>query len=225
YEDAATKNYVDSLLSKQKYSLVNNNITALDTSSTKNIVLASTKTVLIDPVTNTNTELFISGNKALHGPNQQFFFSPNGVVVRSSNDIRIADKLYLDHTYATYDLDSNDKITFKYLIDDSSSETIILNSNDTISFFVGDDILAVEFTGIDTETATLIIDGVSFTIGNVSEQFVFDIGGTREYTFTLIGEEYLTTPPINGNSYIIRYDGIGSLLFSVNEPAAGTNGL
>ena len=70
-----------------------------------------------------------------------------------------------------------------------------------------------EFTGDLLETATVILGGQNFVVGNIDNQFVWDVGGTNQHTFTYLGES--VSQIANSIEYKITWNGFGSLLFIV----------
>ncbi len=81
--------------------------------------------------------------------------------------------------------------------------------------------IGVRFTGEPGETATVVLnpdDPVTptqylYIVKNVAGSFVWDFGGLDEHTFTVIGETYIQNA--GGILYTIKYDGLGSLRFTV----------
>ena len=71
----------------------------------------------------------------------------------------------------------------------------------------------ITYTGIDGTTAIVTVNGTDFTIGNVSEDFVWDISGGGQHTFTFIGESIVRN--VGLLSFTVVWDGFGSLLFTV----------
>jgi photosystem II stability/assembly factor-like uncharacterized protein len=139
-------------------------------------------------------------------PYDCYFSSDSGLTVKTIP--QKGDNLYWNNL--NYQLDSNDEVDLVYLVNQKyvnamSGGTYTLTTNN----------LVIKFNGNSGSTATIIISGTSFTIGNVAGQFVFDIGGTQEHTFTTIGESYLVS--VNGTDYKIIWDGFGSLIFSVEK--------
>ena len=69
------------------------------------------------------------------------------------------------------------------------------------------------FTGESGTTAYVILSGYTATVANSGGSFVWDLGGTQEYTFTFPTEFISVT--YNGTVFSIMWDGTGSLLFSI----------
>ncbi len=105
----------------------------------------------------------------------------------------------------------------------SSSQPIeVLDPGDTLTVPVSETRpIGVRFTGEPGETATVVLnpdDPVTptqylYIVKNVAGSFVWDFGGLDEHTFTVIGETYIQNA--GGILYTIKYDGLGSLLFTV----------
>lgn len=74
---------------------------------------------------------------------------------------------------------------------------------------------ALIFTGGSGTTAIVDISGNSFVVGNVSGDFVWDIGGIDEHIFTTINESIFIT--INGFVYSVVFNGFGSLIFTIHR--------
>jgi len=215
--DATRKDYVDTSINNHKSiereSKLNIGMVA-NTGSTS-IYLACNIPILEDPLYNSLTDVYLNGLEISTGLEAECYFSPDGEIIRNSNDVRIGDKLYWNYTNATYHLESNDIFDFKYITNNSQLEYITLVKDESIEITSDDKIIMLKFTGLVGETATVIITGISFSIGNVDGIFTFDIGDINGYlhTFTYIGENY--TFSISGLSYSINWNGESSLLFSV----------
>lgn len=215
--DATRKDYVDSLinnsLSVERVSKENQNM--IGSYSTGVTYIACDVPVLEDTIYKSVVSVYVNGLIINCGANYECFFSPDNILVRLVDDIRIGDRLYWNTDYADYDIDSDDSIDFKYLTNDSKISTVTLDTNETAIITGDDEIVSLKFTGGLNETATLTITGISFTIGDVSGSFTFDIGNTNGYlhTFTYIGENYYFTA--NSNPYNIIWNGTNSIIFSV----------
>jgi len=215
--DATRKDYVDSLinntLSVERVSNENQNMAG--SSGLTGIYIACNIPILEDTIYKSEVSVYVNGLKINCGHNSESFFSPDGILIRPTDDVRIGDRLYWNTTYADYNIENDDSIDFKYLTNDTKINTITLNTDETFIITTDDEITSLKFTGGLNETATLIIDDVSFTIGDVSGSFTFDIGDTNGYlhTFTYIGENYHIT--VNTNPYNIIWNGTSSIIFSV----------
>lgn len=109
--------------------------------------------------------------------------SINGVILKDSQ---------ITHTSGTktvtvnvpYALDNTDLVKVIYKVDITQ-----IYSGQTTTFDPNLDLhKEIEFFGTTGETATVTINSVNYVVGNVAGQFVFDIGGGNEHTFTTIGE-------------------------------------
>lgn len=104
-------------------------------------------------------------------------------------------------------------------VPDCPDDVVCLGADDT--YIVTEDI-SFSFLGQNNETATLYIDGVAKIIGNFDDALVFDVDGDDEYTFVTVGETITVT--INSRDYNITWDGVGSLLFSIDVSPFGSIG-
>jgi len=96
-----------------------------------------------------------------------------------------------------YALDATDVINIIYKVDITQTQT-----GQTITFDPNLDLnKQIEFYGGVGETATVLINSVSYVIGNVAGSFVFDIGGASEHTFTTVGES------ITVDTFVITWAG------------------
>ena len=142
------------------------------------------------------------------GEGKDCYFTPDGITIRTGGQAQKAD--YLIWNSSKYDLDDTDVIDYKYMV---STDIVELNSGATLEL---DDYYTnfnVKYIGDAGTTMTVIIDEVSFTVGNVLGNFVWDIGGSNEYTFTEVDDSIIQN--VNGSDYTIWFDGFGSLLFSI----------
>ena len=144
------------------------------------------------------------------GESLDCYFSPDGTIIRSNGNAEKGDYLYWNSS--KYDLTINDEIDFDYLV---AYDYYTLSGGTTVTLNPVYNSLVVKYTGDSGTTMTVIIDGVSVTVGNVSGQFVWDIGGLDEHTFTTPNESIVVN--INGEDYTIWFDGFGSLIFSVKK--------
>ena len=65
---------------------------------------------------------------------------------------------------------------------------------------------SLSYHGVPGTTANVVVNGVTFVVGNVAGSFVWDIGGSGEHTFTTIGESISRTA---GNvAFDITWDGM-----------------
>lgn len=214
--DAATKQYVDAAGSIEFNSITNKNMPALLTNSDGSL---ATNIVLLDqPVSGSGVSVTINGVNIPCGKKitDACYFSPDGVYKRTKGNERVDDKLYWIGSIAGFELAISDFIDFTYIISSGNDRIITLDDLDVHIYNSTALQNLFSFIGIDGETATVVIDGISIEVGNVSEQFVFDIGNINGYenTFTIIGE--FITIDINGTDYDIVFDGVGNLLFTIS---------
>jgi hypothetical protein len=71
------------------------------------------------------------------------------------------------------------------------------------------------FVGLPGETATLIVNSVSFIIANVLDQLVWDYDGAGIYTFTVPYETISRTAGIE--NFDVVYTGVGGLTFTLTN--------
>jgi hypothetical protein len=126
--DAATKEYVDSMISVEHLSLANKNMSALSTSGITGITLACSTPILEPPITNSQTDVYINNLLIDSGPNKAAFFSGNsGITARGVGETQLGDYLYWNMLIAEYELEISDSIDFSYLIHGASSETGVID--------------------------------------------------------------------------------------------------
>lgn len=215
--DATIKEYVDNNVndSKSIERESSSNLIMLANSGSTSTYLACNIAIVDDPIFDTVVDVYLNGIQVSIGDGYDCYFSPDGIIKRSIADVRIADKLYWDYTVANYHLESDDVFDFKYLTNDSQIQIINLNNGDSVEITSDNNIVVLKFTGEVGESATVIITGVSFSVGNTVSGFTFDIGDTNGllHVFTYISENYEFY--ISGLSYSINWDGEGSIVFSV----------
>jgi len=203
------KEYVDTAIANKAtlyYSKLNLNMPANATTGVDQ--KACDKTVIEFPLSNVLVK--INGSLIDAGTTKDCYFSPDGTTKRVGGAAQKGDYLYWNST--KYNLDAEDEIDFVYLVGYyyaalSGGTTATLNSIYNT--------LVVKFTGGAGTTMDVIIDGVTIVVGNVLNNFVWDIGGIDEHTFTTANESIIVT--INGNPYTIWWDGFGSLIFSAKK--------
>ena len=224
-DDATRKDYVDQLArnAKSVLSHIYNdyNMTPNATSTGSGYELAINIPILDDPIANSKAVVFVNGVRIEVGPDKEAYFSPDGTTKRLNNQVRIGDQLYWDSDIAGYTLDSNDNIDFYYLTNELQVQVSNLNPDTTVEFTTDQEIILLEFNGNDGDTATIDIDGVTYTVGQQSGNFVFDIGGSNETTFTTITDFVEIT--VNGNDYVIRFNGTSSQVVSIYKKQAGNS--
>lgn len=98
---------------------------------------------------------------------------------------------------------------------------IILNSGTTFTFGPTMTTASFIFTGESGETANVILSGQTIVVGNSGGSFVWDLSGVNEYLFTYSGETVSLT--YNGTIFEITWDGIGSLLFTIDKIGSAPN--
>lgn len=217
--DAARKDYVDittrNSTSIEKVS--NSNINMYANSGTTSTYLACNTPIMEDPVIRTVIDVYLNGLEVSVGEGEDCYFSPDGVVIRDIDDVRIGDRLYWNYSVTGYHLESDDILDFIYVTNDSQLKVVELNNEESVELTSDDSILVIKFTGIINQSATVIITGISFEVGTTTSGFTFDIGDVNGYihVFTYIGENYNIT--ISGYTYSIRWNGDGSTIFSMLE--------
>jgi uncharacterized delta-60 repeat protein len=171
--------------------------------------LASDTAVIEFPISNVMVK--INGVLINVGSGQDCYFSPDGgTTIRTGGLAQKADYLYWNSSQ--YNLEANDEIDFVYLV---AQEHFVLNAGSSVVLNPMYNTLVVKYEGGTGTTMTVTIDGNNYTVGNVAGQFVWDIGGIDEHTFTTSNEAILVN--INGEDYTVWFDGFGSLLFSVKK--------
>lgn len=111
-----------------------------------------------------------------------------------------------------WDLDKPEVAVMKGpFVDHIDLEKVTLNALGTY-YVPTDGEVDFEYTGKIGTTATIVIEGESFVVGNINGYFVWDIGG-EEHQFTFEGETIVIEA--GHKAYEITYDGVGSLLFKV----------
>lgn len=144
------------------------------------------------------------------GEGKDCYFSPDGIYIRPGASAAKGDYLYWNSD--KYDLDTIDEVDFVYMV---SNVQVVVGNGDTISIEDNTQTQNLSFTGGLGETAIVDLNGELITVGNVAGDFVWDIGGVQEHTFTL-PNEYITVI-YSTLEYVIWYDGAGSLLFSLKN--------
>jgi len=145
------------------------------------------------------------------GPDKDFFFSPDGGTTKRENGYALkGDKLYWNSS--DYNLEDDDEIDLIYLVGYDYVEGV---SGSTVELNPIYKSLVVKFTGEPGETMFVVINGSTIEIGNVGGNFVWDIDGDEEYTFTEINESIVVT--VGEEDYTIWFDGFGSMIFSVKK--------
>ncbi|MFA5586842.1 MAG: BspA family leucine-rich repeat surface protein [Saccharofermentanales bacterium] len=145
------------------------------------------------------------------GPDKDFYFSPDGgTTKREGGFAEKGDKLYWNSS--DYDLDDQDEIDLVYLV---GYEYIEGGEGDTVELNPIYNSIVVKFNGGLSETMIVVINGTEIDVGNIGGQFVWDIDGDDEHTFTEVGESIVVE--INGEEYTVWFDGFGSLIFSIRK--------
>jgi hypothetical protein len=90
---------------------------------------------------------------------------------------------------------------------------LLVGPGETLSVSLDSECLIIIFTGDAGQTATVIVNGKSYTVGNVSGKFVWDIGGIDEHSFDEIGEAALSS--VDGTFFAIAFKGFGSSVFEL----------
>lgn len=157
-----------------------------------------------------NILIKVNGTIVNVGEGMDCYFSPDGVIIRSNGYGQKGDYLYWNSS--KYNLSTDDEIDFNYLV---AYAYYTLSGGTSITLNPIYNNLVVRYTGDSGTTMVVIIDNISITVGNVNGNFVWDIGGLDEHTFTSSNESIVVT--INGENYTIWFDGFGSLIFSVKK--------
>jgi hypothetical protein len=86
----------------------------------------------------------------------------------------------------------------------------------------GESFVSVSFTGDPGETASIVLNGQTFAVGNEAGLFVFDPSNEwgERHVFTTIGESYSLFSA--GREYSIIWGGFGSLVFGI-DPLSGSD--
>ena len=157
-----------------------------------------------------NILIKVNGTIVNVGESLDCYFSPDGTIIRTGGNAQKGDYLYWNSS--KYNLTIDDEIDFEYLV---GYDYETLNSGTTVSLKPIYESIVVKYIGESGTTMDVIIDGNTITVGNINDQFVWDIGGDDEHIFTNINEYINVT--INTKEYTIWFDGFGSLIFSVKK--------
>jgi hypothetical protein len=209
--DVTNKQFVDETINfkiaKINLAQLNQDMLALPTNSAS--TLACNKYIIEYPI----SELMVRVNGievSLGDTGSTFdcyFSNDNGVTV--SSPPQKGDYLYWNPT-SSYQLESDDEIDFEFLV---NYQYIYAVAGSSYTFNQNFDNSVIKYTGANNTNSTLIVSSSTFIFGNVGGQFVFDIGGPNEHTFTYVGENYSIR--FDGFIYTIIWDGFGSLIFSI----------
>jgi len=220
--DAATKQYVDNNNSIEFNSISNYKLPALDTNNYNGTngdpgQLATNTAILDQPVSGSGVSVYVNGIQVSCGnlTSDTCYFSPNGIYKRRLGNERQGDKLYWLGYNAGFNLDTNDVIDFNYVISSINNRTITLYDGDVYTYNTSVRQNLFTFIGNDGDNAIIVIDGTSFVIGNISDDFVFDIGNTNGYqhVFTTLGETLQII--INSTNYDIVLDSTSQFDFTI----------
>ena len=109
-----------------------------------------------------------------------------------------------------YFAQSSDRLGFT--INDENVEYVILDAGST---YTVDSDVSIKFdTTDDATTATIIVNGTSFAVAIVNDQFVWDLGGAGEHTFIVIEESIART--VGVYTFYITWMGYSSFLFAID---------
>ena len=169
---------------------------------------ASTDYIIEFPISNVMVK--INGIYVNVGETKDCYFSPDGLTIRKKGKAQKADYLYWNNS--KYDLEDDDEIDLIYLV---NYDHYVLDANSTVKLDPTYNNLVVKYTGGDGTSMTISIDDTDIIVGNSGGSFVWDIGGSNEYTFK--SEYESITHTINNEDYTIWFDGFGSLIFSVKK--------
>jgi len=211
-DDVNNKEYLFSRLqdriSEMHYSLLNENMPAYNASNGQK----ATKDAVIE-FPYSDVRVFVNGEQVNvgQGTNMDCYFSPDdGVTIRDGGNAEKGDYLYW--TSNKYDLDSSDLIDFVYVV---GYVYLVKEPNSTVTLVPGYNHVVVEYTGGEGTTMTVTLGNSNITVGNVSGNFVWDIGGSQEHTFNVNNNNESIIVTYDGEDYTVWYDGIGSLLYSI----------
>jgi len=208
--DITNKEYVDTTVDEHvkniRYNKLNRNMQALNAG-----IGDKACNIAIIEFPKTNVRVIVNGADVNVGPNLDCYFSPdNGITKREQGEEQKGDFLFWNSN--KYMLDSSDEIDFIYLV---SYVYIMKEENSYVALVSPFNDLVVEYTGASGTSMTVNLENTNILVGNVNGNFVWDIGGSNEHTFTYIDESYVIT--INGEDYTIWYDGPGSLIYSIKK--------
>jgi len=145
------------------------------------------------------------------GSDKDFYFSPDDGTTKRENGYALkGDKLYWNSI--DYNLEDDDEIDMVYLV---GYEYVEGGNGDTVELNPIYKSIVVKFNGGLSETMNVVINGSIIEVGNIGGNFVWDIDGDNEYTFTEVGESIIVT--IGGEEYTVWFDGFGSMIFSVKK--------
>jgi photosystem II stability/assembly factor-like uncharacterized protein len=204
------QNYTSDKLNNINFARLNRNMSALQTTGAGQ--LATSTHIIEYPVSVVRVkingvEVNVGGNSA---PFDGYFSPDSGVTIRDVNYAAKGDFFYWNAI--NYNLNTDDSVDFEFLV---NYKYYNINADITTTFNPKYDNTVIRYYGSSGTTSTIIIDGVSYIVGNVAGQFVFDIGGSNQHTFTNILEKF--TINVNGQDYDIIWDGFGSLIYSIEK--------
>jgi hypothetical protein len=157
----------------------------------------------------TNVRVTVNGVDINIGPDQDCYFSNDeGITRRKRGQEQKGDYLYWNSS--KYRLEATDEIDFIYLV---GYKYLIKNSNTTIELDPYYNNIVVKYIGTINTSSVITLQDLSFNVGNINGNFVWDINGLNEHVFYYTNETWLQT--INGTEYTIWYDRPGTLYFSI----------
>lgn len=98
---------------------------------------------------------------------------------------------------------------------DCLNAIINIHPDEIIDVSTRTDNMSFYFHSSDGDSASIIVNNITFIISNNQNSFVWDVGGLGEHTFTTIYETISRTAGIL--SFNVVWTGTGSLLFSLEN--------
>lgn len=164
---------------------------------------------------NTNVDFYLMLNTATTFP---IIANINGVLLSATEATNVGGTNVVTIN-VPYALDATDTLKVIYRV-----TTVMYNETQTIAFnTISDTAKIIEYTGGVGTTTNLVIDSITYVIGNVGGSFVFDIGGANEHTFNTIGETFSFTS--NLKTFTIIWAGFGSLVVRLSRDHVVENSL
>ena len=88
-----------------------------------------------------------------------------------------------------------------------------LDESESVTIDVGETQVILRYVGGTDTSATVVVNGVSFIVGDVAGSFVWDIGGDQEYAFTAIGDYVIATAL--SYTFTVTWIGTGSFYLAI----------
>lgn len=93
--------------------------------------------------------------------------------------------------------------------------TIRIEKDQIVDIGTRTDEMNFVFVGLPGETATLVVNSVSFVIANEEDEFVWDFGGAGAYTFTTQYETISRTA--GAENFDVVWTGLSGLTFTLTN--------